>query len=149
MLQQEMRKILFKILMEDFDMKSLISSTMGSLHQCSAEEYVNGDTSLSVCVDMADEEWDKNFLDSLTEEAEPMTGDGEEEEEDFNAPPPVPKLKSFKEAIQSMEDVKIFLEHHGYFEQASTASSLLAEMATSHSSTLVQSTLDHYFKQSH
>lgn len=61
---------------------------------------------------------------------------GNEEEEEFNVPPPVPKIQSCKEAIQSLEDVKIFLEDRGCFEQASTASSLLAQMATQHSSTL-------------
>ena len=62
-------------------MSSLISCTMGTLHQCSVEEYVNGDNYLSVCVDMDDEQWDKNFLDSLTEEVEPVIGDEEEEED--------------------------------------------------------------------
>ena len=136
----------FQDIDEDFDMSSLISCTMGTLHQCSVEEHVNGDNSLSVCVDMADEQWDKNFLDSLTEEVEPVTGDVEEEEEEFNVPPPVPKLQSYKEAIRSLEDIKIFLEDRGCFEQASTASSLLAQMATRHSYTLMQSTLDHYFE---
>ena len=96
-------------------------------------EYINGDNSLSVCVDVDDEQWDKNFLDSLTEEVEPVTGDEEEEEEEFNVPPPVPKLQSYKEAIRSLEDIKIFLEDRGCFEQASTASSLLAKMETKHS----------------
>ena len=71
---------------------------------------------------------------------------GNEEEEEFNVPPPVPKIQSYKEAIQSLEDVKIFLEARGCFELASTASSLLAQMATQHSSTLLQSTLDHFFE---
>ena len=32
------------------------------------EEYVNGDNYLSVCVDMDDDQWDENFLVSLTVE---------------------------------------------------------------------------------
>ena len=96
----------FQNIDEDIEMSSLISRTMGTLHQCSVEEYVNGDNSLSVCVDMDDDQWDASFLDSLTEEEEPMTA--EEEEEEFNVPPPVPKLQSFKEAIQSLDDIKVF-----------------------------------------
>ena len=46
---------------EDVEMSSLISRTMGTLHQCSVEEYVNGDNSLSVCVDMDDDQWDASF----------------------------------------------------------------------------------------
>lgn len=44
----------FQNIDEDVEMSSLISRTMGTLHQCSVEEYVNGDNSLSVCVDMDD-----------------------------------------------------------------------------------------------
>ena len=111
-------------------MSSLISRTMGTLHQCSVKEYVDGDNSLSACVDMDDRQWDKNFLDSLTEEVDPVTG--EEEEEDV--PPPVPKLQSYKEAICSMEDIKIFLEDCGCLKLASCAWNSLI---------LMQSTLDH------
>ena len=90
---------------------------------------------------MDDRQSDQNFIDSLMEE-DPVTG--EEEEEDV--PPPVPKRQSYKEAICSMEDIKIFLEDRGCIELASCASSLLTEIATRHSSTLMQSTLDHYFE---
>ena len=137
----------FQSIDEDVEMCSLISRTMGTLHQCSVEEYVNGDNSLSVCVDMDDDQWDASFLDSLTEEEEPMSlTDGEEEEEEFNVPPPAPKLQSFKEAIQSLDDIKVFLEDRGHFEQASTAAALFAQMASSHSSTMMQLTLDHFFE---
>ena len=96
---------------------------------------------------MDDDQWDASFLDSLTEEEEPMSlTDGEEEEEEFNVPPPAPKLQSFKEAIQSLDDIKVFLEDRGHFEQASTAAALLAQMASSHSSTMTQLTLDHFFE---
>ena len=102
-------------------------------------------TTLFLCVvDMDDEQWDKNFLDSLMEEVEPVTVN--EEEEEFNVPPPVPKLQNYKEAIQSLEDVKIFLEDRGCFELASTSASLLAQMATKHSFTLKQSTLDQFLE---
>ena len=99
---------------------------MGILHQCSVEEYVNGDNSLSVCVDVDDDQGDASFLDSLTDKEEPVTA-GEEEEE-FNAPPHVPKLQSFKKAIQALDDIKVFLEDRDHFEQASTATVLLAQM---------------------
>ena len=51
----------FQNIDEDVEMSSLISRTMGTLHQCSVEEYVNGDNSLSVCVDMDDDQWDASF----------------------------------------------------------------------------------------
>ena len=54
---------------------------------------------------------------------EPMTIDSGDEEEEFNVPPPAPKIRNYKEAIQSLEGIKIFLEDHGHFEQPSTAAS--------------------------
>ena len=29
---------------------------------CSAEEYVNGDNDLAVCVDLDDQKWEENFM---------------------------------------------------------------------------------------
>ena len=54
---------------------------------------------VSICLEM-DDQCDESFLNSLTEEEEPVTVDSVDEQEDFNAPPPVPKIKSFKEAVQ-------------------------------------------------
>ena len=84
----------FQDIEEDFDMSSLISHTMGTLHQCSAEEYITGDNSLSVCVDMEDEQWDEHFLDSLAEEVGP--GNGDEEEEEFNLPHLFPNYRALE-----------------------------------------------------
>ncbi len=63
----------------------------------------------------------------------------------FDVVSPEPKLKSFKEAIQYLEDCRIFLEHHGCFEQASTATSLVSDLASCHAKSLTQSTLDQFF----
>ena len=67
------------------------------------------------------------------------------EDEEFDLPPPQPKLKSFRQAMESPEDVGVFLEHSGCLEQASTASSIISELASCHAKSLVQSTLDRYF----
>jgi len=47
--------------------------------------------------------------------------------------------------MESLEDVRIFLEHSGCLKQASTASSLISELASCHAKSLVQSTSDQYF----
>ena len=52
----------------------------------------------------------------------------EDEEEELDIPPPLPKLYTYKQSMESLEDVKIFLEHRGCLEQASTATSLLTEL---------------------
>ena len=72
-----------------------------------------------------------------------MTVDFAGEEEKFNMPPPVPKMKSHKEDVRSLEDTNIVLDGRGCFEQESTATSLLAQMASSRSSSLI------HFEQAH
>ena len=98
---------------------------------------------------MDDDDWDENFLDSLTEEeSTAMVCNSSGEEEEFNVAPPVPKIQSFKEAVESVEDIKIFLEDRGCVELADSATFLLAQMARSYCSTMLkQSILDQYFEQ--
>ena len=115
-------------------MSSLISHTMGTLHQRSVDKNVDGNNSLSVCVDMDDDQQDASFLDSLAEE-EHVTVEEEELEEEFNVPPFAPKLQ-FKEVIQSIDDSKVYLEDRGLFDQATAPTDLLAQMASSHASSL-------------
>ena len=57
---------------------------------------------------MDDEQWDKNVLDSLTEEVEPVTGDEEEGEEEFNVPPPVPNYRAIKRLFDLWRILKSF-----------------------------------------
>ena len=131
------------------ELSSLISSAMGDLDHCSVEEYIDGDFSLPVCVEL-DDEWDENFLSGLTREEDQDSAvveqsDDDDEGEDMDILPPVPKTKSFREAIHCLEDIKLFLEDKGLFDQASSASSLINKIASSYSSTLRQATLDHFF----
>ncbi len=75
-------------------------------------------------------------------------GDEDEDEEedlDIDLPPPPPKIQTYKQAIESLEDIMIFLEQHGQIELASKATFLLPELATRHAATLCQTTLNHFF----
>ena len=88
----------------------------------------------------------KNWLNSLTEGAESVDEDKDEEEDfDVDMPPPPPKIQTYKQAVVSLEDIKIFLEHHGRLELASNATSLLSELVTCHAATLSQTTLHQFF----
>ena len=76
----------------------------------------------------------------------------EEEELDdvsFDFEPPSPKIKSFSEAIHSLEGVKSFLDAKGYSEQETVVSSALDMVASLNCTSLTsgrQRTLDEYFK---
>ena len=59
----------FQDIDETIAVGSLISTTMGTRRDtCSAEEYVNDDNDLAVCVDLDDEKWEENFMDNLAQE---------------------------------------------------------------------------------
>ena len=128
-------------------MSSLISCSMGTLSHCSVDEYIDGDNFLPTCVDIDGDDWDESWLNSLADEPEPSSTSqvSDDEDEELDLPPSQPKLKSFKQAMESLEDVQIFLEHSGCLEQAFTTSSLISELASCHAKSLVQSTLDKYF----
>ena len=64
---------------DEMGMDSLISHAMGTLQHCSADEYLIGDNSLPVCVDIDGNNWDENWLNSLTEGAESVDEDKDEE----------------------------------------------------------------------
>ena len=67
-------------------------------NSCSPQEYVNGEDTIPVCNDMDDATWEEDFLERLgQEESEPEEEDREEQQQ------PVPKLKTFKEAISALE----------------------------------------------
>ena len=103
---------------QDIDIQAGMSS-MGTLSHCSVDEYINGDNFLPTCVDIDGEDWDESWLNCIADEPEPSStsqvSDDEDEELDF--PPSQPKLKSFKQAMESLENVKFFLEHSGCLKQ--------------------------------
>ena len=94
-----------------------------------------------------DDEWDEIFLSGLTRDKDQDSAvveesdDDDDEGEDMDILPPVLKTKSFREVIHCLEDIKLFLEDKGLIDQASSASSLIDKIASSHSSTLRQAHL--------
>ncbi len=117
--------------------------TQMGTNSCSANEYINGDNTLPVCIEFDDDTWNESFLESLCATVEDEEADGEEEDLDLQPPPP--KLRSYREAIQSLDDVKTFLESRSCFTAALHTSSLVDEVACIHSAGAQQTTLLGYF----
>ena len=67
-------------------------------------------------------------------------------DEEFDISLPSPKIKSYRDAIQSLEDSQIFLDSRGCLEVATHVSSysLINLVACHHVSHLTQTTLDQY-----
>ena len=138
----------FEDLDSQINLEGLISRTMGTTNKCSAEAYINGDHELPTCAEFDDETWDQTFLESLSEQTnqnEHSVEDKESDTEDIDLLPPPLKIKTFKEAIDSLQDVKNFLENPLCFTEATDTSCLIDKIAMLHSVNARQSTLDEYF----
>ena len=66
-------------------------------------------------------------------------------ENDVDLDPPVPVIKDFKEAIQTLEHVQHFLESRNYLEMATKTSVLVTEVAAHQVSAMHQTTLTQFF----
>ena len=86
-------------------------------------------------------------MEILTPEVESQLTTEEEntfDKEDLGILPPSPKIKNFKEAVQALEDVQLFLESRGCMESAHANSLVLNSVASDYTSILKQSTLDRF-----
>ena len=73
------------------------------------------DDDLSVCFDVDNEKCDDEFLTSLHSAQEhDNEGEESEDEEECDMSPPEPKVKSIRQAIESLENVQYFLQYHGH-----------------------------------
>ncbi len=86
------------------ELQCLIEQT-GS-ESCTAREFITGDDNLPICADMDNENWEETFLKELTKnEVESAMEVDDEEDECDEAAIVVPKLKTYKEIINVLEDV--------------------------------------------
>ena len=109
-------------------------------------EYVSGDNCLPVCLELDDDRWDKHFMADIAGAQECNNEDEDEEgrndsESDREDQPAIPQLKSFKEAIASLEQVQRFLECHGMSVEANALSSTIDRIAAVAINAMVQTTL--------
>ena len=73
------------------------------------QQYINGED-LPTCSEESDETWEEEFFTTVMSDKHSL----EEKEPDdvlFDIEPPPPKIRSFSEAIHSLEDVKAFLDY--------------------------------------
>ena len=71
--------------------------------------------------------------------------DEDSDTEDIDLLPPPLKIKTFNEAIDSLQDVKHFFESRSCCTEATDTSCLIDRVAKLHSVKTHQSTLDKYF----
>ena len=81
-----------------------------------------------VIIEMDDENWEHTFLEELTlpeGEADDDSQEIDEEDYEFDDGPVIPKLNTYKEAINSLEDMCQFLGHKGHGTEALSIGSVL------------------------
>ena len=110
-------------------MGSLISRVMGTKPCCSVDEYITGDDSLLCTEDESDSTRGEVCI--VLSEAR-SEGDGK----DPDVPLVASKLDSWKQAVESLENVRTFLDFHGHTELAGKVTSLMTEVAGCHGTTL-------------
>ena len=132
---------------EDLELQHLIEQT--GRENCTPQEFISGVDDLPVCVEMDDENWENTFLEELTAaegEAEDASQEVDEDDE-FDDGPVVPKLKTYKEAINSLEDVCQFLEHKGHGIEALSIGLSIDHIVALKNSNSRQATLYEYVTQ--
>ena len=134
-----MKKTHFFSIEDTVQLGSLIHSAMGG-SSCSAEEYITGEDALPVCTYF--EDWYENWLNSLNDNPDSDTGDTEEV--DYDLLPLPSKLTCFKQAIEALEDVQVFLEYQGSVEQATSVGKVTTNLAGISANNYTQTTIDQY-----
>ncbi len=141
----------FQDLDEDTNLQEVIQQVMLP-DACSVQEYGNGDDEIPVCIEMDGNSWDESFMLHLQEPANNSQQDDDEEndEEDDeeggkDSDQPEPAIKTFKEAIASLEEVQHFLERKGQLAVSFEVGSILDSVAAMQSNSLTQRSLFDYF----
>ncbi len=86
----------------EVDLTSLIHDVVPNC--CSSDEYINGEDSIPVCNDLDSLTWEEDFMHQLGQ----VGGEEEcdEDEKDDSEQLPISNVKTYKDAILALEDIK-------------------------------------------
>ena len=100
-------------------LQGLIDVAMTGRDHCPLEEYVNGEDDIPVCLDACSDTWEEEFFDNLGQEDQGEDQDEEDSDSEQPSPefePPQSKIKSYKEAILSLEEFNFSLNLEGVYK---------------------------------
>ena len=131
---------------ERMELEQLIEKT--GTGGCTIDEFLTGDSDLPVCAEMDDDNWDTAFLAEIGNEQQMEDNDSDAEDDaTVDQEPPLPRLKTYKEAITALEDVSYFLEYKGHGDEALSISSNVDKIVNLKHASARQTTLHDYFSQ--
>ena len=95
---------------------------------CSAEEFITADDALPICRELEEEAWSTSFLEEIGTRSQVEKDNDEEDDEDEVQV--IPRLTSFREAVQSLADVAAFLDTKSFTTEANKVSEVRDIVAT-------------------
>ena len=118
-------------------------------HQaCSVEEYVSGENSLPTCREMDDENWEDAFLEDLCREPVKGTMQDKEDDEGSDEIELAPKINTYKEVNEYLEEVQHFLESRGHAMEAFKIGSIMDDVSCIQINAARQTALDSWLVSS-
>lgn len=133
------------------DLENLMSQIDHTEQNCSVDEFINADSETPVCQDIFTETWESEFFDNIGGHNSKSVVSNEDDQEDNDSDSGdleiVPRLKTYPEVIQTLEDVAHFLDSKGHSAVANEASKLVNHVTHLQCSLLNnsrQSTLDDF-----
>ena len=116
---------------------------------CMLDEFLTGDSSLPVCMETDDDNWQTTFFEELagTHTSQSEEEDEEIEDENEDNDDEAPKIKSYKEAINTLEDVSRFLEYKGHGQETLRVGSFVDTLVTLKNQSAQQTALDSFLSQ--
>ena len=122
------------------EVQGLIEQTMPSSEHCNVDEYL--DDGVPVCTGMDSEHWETDFFLQLGQE-EHVSDDDDEIDADNETPSL--KITNYKDAIESLDNVRQFLESRGRVQEALQVGSTVDALTSVRLQSSKQTTLNDYF----
>ena len=114
---------------------------------CTLEEIIDAENDVPICSEFANETWDETFMNELQpiSSAEAQVSS---EEDKCDQDMPAKRVKFYKEAVECLEDVRMFLEEKGHTKAATETDSLVNQLTSFQCSSIstMQSCITSYFK---
>ena len=111
---------------------------------------MTAENEVPICSEFSDDTWDERFMTELQPKSSEACVSSDEDECEHDIPePPAKRVKMYKEAVECLEDVRLFLEQKGHTELATEADILVnkvTQLQCSQMNCSVQSSITSYFK---
>ena len=137
---------------EEEELTHLINAVQGQDCACTLEEIIDAENDIPICTEFADDTWDETFMNELQPicSSEAQLSSEEDECEQDMLGPPAKRVKTYKEAVECLEDVRMFLEEKGHTKAATETDYLVNQLTSFQCSNIstIQSCITSYFKPS-